>query len=188
MTTYEGGVRVPSLLRWPGAVPGGQVLNGIQSHQDMFTSLAVAAGIEDPKQWVLEEKNQYLDGVDNTAYWKGEADQSVRDFIIHYYEANMTAVRMGAWKWHFLTKEDYYAPLEPRTAPLVFNIRMDPYESYGNTDSYGHLVQKVSWQIGPMNELIGAHLASLAEFPPVQASKSFDMSTLVTDFLSKGVE
>ena len=61
MTTYEGGVRVPSMIRWPGKLPEDKILNGIQGHQDMFTSLAVAAGIDDPAERVMEEKNQYID-------------------------------------------------------------------------------------------------------------------------------
>lgn len=47
MSTYEGGVRVPSMLRWPAVIKPGQVLDGIQAHQDMFTTLAAAAGVQD---------------------------------------------------------------------------------------------------------------------------------------------
>ncbi len=187
MTTYEGGVRVPSVLRWPGAVEPGTVLNGIQGHQDMFTSIAIAAGIDDPVNWVKEEKDgQIIDGVDNTGYWKGEDDQSARDHIIYYFESQITAIRMGPWKWHFALKEDYYDNMTPRNFPKVFNLRMDPYESYDSTDSYGHLAQKVSWQMAPMNEIIGNHLQSMRDVPPVQGGKSFDMSSLVEDFLAKG--
>jgi arylsulfatase A-like enzyme len=130
MTTYEGGVRVPSIIRWPAELEARQELNGIQSHMDMFTSLAVAAGIEDPAKVVLETKNQPLDGVNNLPYWKGETDESARSTIFYYFESYLTAIRMGPWKMHFSTKEDYYDTLERRTMPLVFNIRMDPYESY----------------------------------------------------------
>ena len=64
MTTYEGGVRVISMLRWPEAIKPGQVLNGIQAHQDMFTSLAAAAGETDVVERMKAEKKQYIDGVD----------------------------------------------------------------------------------------------------------------------------
>ncbi|GAA5494457.1 N-acetylgalactosamine-6-O-sulfatase [Rubritalea halochordaticola] len=185
MTTYEGGVRVLSMLRWPGVIKPGQKLNGIQGHQDMFTSLAAAAGVEDVAKQVMEEKKQYIDGVNNLPYWKGEIDHSNRDHIFHYYESKLTAVRMGPWKFHFSTKEDYYANVVPRTVPLVFNIRMDPFESYSDKESYGHLMQKVSWLIQPMGELMAAHLKSLKDYPPVQGGKSFDMSNVVDEFIKK---
>lgn len=185
MTTYEGGVRVLSMLRWPGVIKPGQVLNGIQAHQDMFTSLAVAAGVSDVNERLMSEKKQFMDGVNNVPYWKGESDKSVRDHIFHYYEAKLTAVRMGPWKFHFSTKEDYYANVEPRTVPLVFNIRMDPFESYDNKDSYGHLMQKMSWLMSPMSELMNAHLKTLADYPPVQGGKSFDMSNVVKEFIER---
>ena len=120
MTTYEGGVRVLSMLRWPGVLEAGKVLNGIQAHQDMFTSFAAAAGVADVHARVLREKSQYVDGVDNVAYWKSETDRSARDHIFYYYESKLTAVRMGPWKFHFSLKEDYYANVVPRTVPPRF--------------------------------------------------------------------
>ncbi|MBN3521181.1 arylsulfatase [Algoriphagus lutimaris] len=185
MTTYEGGVRVISMLRWPGVIKPGQKLNGIQSHMDMFTTLAAAAGIDNIADKVMSEKKQVIDGVNNLAYWKGETDNSARNSIFYYYESKLTAVRMGPWKFHFSTKEDYYANVIPRTVPLVFNIRMDPFESYDNKDSYGHLMQKVSWLLQPMGVLMQEHLQSLAEYPPVQGGKSFDMSNVVEEFIKK---
>lgn len=188
MTTYEGGVRVPSMIRWPGQLPAGAVLNGIQAHQDMFTSLAAAAGVDDVAARVEAEMDQYIDGLNNLPYWKGETDSSARDHIFHYYESQLTAMRMGPWKFHFSTKEDYYANVVPRTVPLVFNIRMDPFESYDSSDAYGHLMQKVSWLIQPMSVLMQQHLMTLAEYPPVQGGTSFDMSNVVEEFLSKGMQ
>jgi arylsulfatase len=72
-----------------------------------------------------------------------------------------------------------------RTVPLVFNLRMDPFESYDNKDSYGHLMQKVSWLIQPTGVLMNEHLKTLAEYPPVQGGKSFDMSNVVEQFVNK---
>ena len=185
MTTYEGGVRVISMIRWPGVLPEGATLNGIQAHQDMFTSLAAAAGIEDVNARVMREKQQYIDGVNNLPWWEGQEEASRRNHIFHYYESKLTAVRMGPWKFHFSTKEDYYANVIPRTVPLVFNIRMDPFESYDSPDSFGHLLQKVSWLIQPMGVLMQQHLQTLAEYPPVQGGASFDMSNVVQEFIEK---
>ena len=186
MTTYEGGVRVPCMARWPGKIPAGSTLNGIQGHQDLFTTISEAAGVDDVHELMLEEKKQFIDGVDNLDYWRGNQDYSNRNHIFYYYESKLMAVRMGPWKFHFSTKEDYYATIVPRTTLLVFNIRMDPYKGYDNKDSYGHLMQKVSWLIKPMGRLMAAHLQTLAEYPPVQGGKSFDMSNVVEEFVNKG--
>ncbi len=61
-----------------------------------------------------------------------------------------------------------------------------PFESYYSKDSYGHLMQKVSWLIAPMGQLMAQHLQTLKDFPPVQGGKSFDMSNVVADFIQKG--
>ncbi|WP_432719663.1 arylsulfatase [Jeongeupia wiesaeckerbachi] len=185
MTTYEGGVRVISMLKWPGAVKPGQVKNGIQAHQDMFTSLAAAAGVSDVAEKMKREKKQYIDGINNVDYWTGKSAESARTNLLYYYESKLTAIRMGPWKAHLSTKEDYYANLVPRTVPLLFNLRMDPFESYDSKDSYGHLLQKNSWLLQPISQLIGGHLRTLAEYPPVQGGKTFDMSNVVGDFLNR---
>ena len=86
--------------------------------------------------------DQHIDGVNNLPYWLGEADQSARRHIFHYYESRLAAVRMGPWKFHFSTKEDCYANLIPRTAPLVFNLRRDPCESYDSSERTGTWCRK----------------------------------------------
>jgi arylsulfatase A-like enzyme len=58
MTTYEGGVRVPCIAKWPGKIPAGTKLNGIQGHQDLFTTLAAAAGVADVAERIMREKNK----------------------------------------------------------------------------------------------------------------------------------
>ncbi len=65
---------------------------------------------------------------------------------------------------------------------------MDPFESYDSTDSYGHLMQKVSWLLQPMGTLMNEHLKTLAEYPPVQGGASFDMSNVVEEFINKAVQ
>ena len=86
----------------------------------MFTTLAAAAGIADVNAEVMDEKKQYIDGVNNLAYWKGEqARIPTATRSSTYYESILTAVRMGPWKLHFSTREDYYANLQPRVAAVV---------------------------------------------------------------------
>lgn len=188
MTTYEGGIRVISMVRWPATIKPGQILTGIQAHQDMFTTLAAAGGVPDAAAKLKTEKKQYIDGLNNLDYWTGKTDKSARTSIFHYNESRIASMRMGPWKWHFSTAENYYDTLQGRSKPKLFNIRLDPFESYDSTDAYGHLLQKVSWLVAPMGELMKEHLATLAQYPPVQGGKSFDMSNVVEQFLRSGQE
>jgi arylsulfatase A-like enzyme len=179
MSCFEGGVRVVSMVRWPGRIKPGTVANGIQTHMDMFTSFAAIAGVKDVAADMMTQKKQYIDGLNNLDYWTGKTNESKRHDFFYYYESKLMAIRMDQWKIHFNTKEDYYANVVPRTAPLVFNLRMDPNETYDNKDAYGHLLQKVSWIFAPMGEKIGLHIKTLMEYPPVQGAKSFDMSNIM---------
>src|SRR6202008_5203075 len=94
MTTYEGGVRVISMLRWPGVVKPGQIKNGIQAHPDMFTSFAAVAGVPAVVEQMKKEKKQFIDGVNNVDYWTGKALESARNDFFYYYESKLTAVRV----------------------------------------------------------------------------------------------
>ena len=185
MTTYEGGVRVPAMVSWPGHIPAGQVLNGIQAHMDLFTTLAAAAGVPDVAAKVRQERSQYIDGVNNLDYWTGKSAESARTDFIYYYESQLTAIRYRQWKAHFATKQDYYAPMVEQTFPILFNLRSDPYESWDDTGERSDMLQRKTWLNGPMQAILRAHVGSLMQYPPVQKAKTLDFSRLL-DSLQKG--
>jgi arylsulfatase A-like enzyme len=62
MSTYEGGMRVVSMVRWPGHIKPGTVMNGVQMHMDMFTTFAAIAGVKDVAADMMAQKKQYIDG------------------------------------------------------------------------------------------------------------------------------
>jgi arylsulfatase A-like enzyme len=179
MTTYEGGVRVPMMVRWPGRVPAGQVLSGIQAHMDLFTTLAAAAGVPDVVEKMRAERKQYIDGVNNLDYWTGKSKESARDNFIYYYESQLTAIRWRQWKIHFVTKENYYAPLVTQSIPLFFNLRADPYESWDETAERSEALQRKSWLEGPLLMIAGQHVKSLIEYPPVQKATSLEPAKVI---------
>lgn len=185
MTTYEGGVRIPMLLQWPGKIKPGQTLNGIQQHQDLFTTLATIGGEADVNQKLLDEKSQYIDGINNVDYWTNKSEESARDSVFYYFENQLSAVRMGPWKFHFSTAENYYSSLIHHAKPKMYNLRADPFESYDSIDSNGHLVQKMSWLLAPASEMIAAHVKSLVDYPPTQGSTTFDMSKIIEKAMSR---
>jgi arylsulfatase len=156
MTTYEGGVRVIFLLRWPGVIKPGQILDGIQAHQDMFTSFAADAGVTNVAEQIAKEKKQYIDGVNDLDWWTGKSADSARHHFLYDYESDITAVRMGPWKIHMATREDDYDTVTKRV--LFFNLRSDRFESYDTKDSAGHMMQRMSWLFEPHGSVPGGPL------------------------------
>ena len=187
MTTYEGGVRVPTLVRWPGHIPAGRVLSGIQTHMDLFTTLAAAAGVPDVAATIRQERKQYIDGVNNLDYWTGKATESARQDFIYYYESELMAVRWRQWKAHFATKEDYYAPIVKQSFPVMFNLRADPYESFDSTADRSAMVQSKQWLEGPITQVLGQHVQSLMQYPPVQKAATLDFSKMIEQ-MQKGAQ
>ncbi len=179
MTTYEGGMRVPAMVRWPGHIPPGRVLTGIQAHMDLFTTLAAAAGVPDVKELILRDRKQVIDGVNNLDYWTGKTNQSLRESFIYYYESDVTAVRWRQWKVHFATKENYYAPLVKQAFPVFFNLRSDPFESYDEVGDRAQMFQSKQWLEGPLQAVLVQHAISLAQYPPVQKGLTIDVNRML---------
>ena len=184
MTTYEGGVRVPMMVRWPGKVPANTVLSGIQTHMDIYTTLAAAAGEPDVASKVLKEHGQPIDGINNLGYWTGATDESARDHYFYYYESSIKAIRYKQWKLHFETSENYYAPYEKQKFPIFYNLRMDPFESFDGTTDRSDIVQAKQWLNEPVQHLLGQHIQSLVEHPPLQKAASFDFSALMEQLMT----
>ncbi len=171
-TTWEGGVRVPLLVRWPARIPKGSVSNGIQTHEDLFSTLAAAAGVDDVRRKLRNEANVCIDGVNNLSHWTAGAP-SARDTVIYYEGAEMTAVRIGAWKSHLQTREGFFDHFRP--SALVFNLRMDPFERHGGQKS-NDLAMKmgVAWG-GQMADAVTEHRTYLAACPIRQKGGTLNM-------------
>lgn len=188
MTTWEGGVRVPMMVRWPGHIPAGSVLNGIQSHEDVFTTLATAAGVPDVRERAARGdafgtetvKRNYIDGVDNLEYWTGQADHSTRNSLFYYSESRLQALRINQWKVHFFTRDGYYGTTSKLEIPWLFNIRQDPFEYYDQTPGpRATLTQQKQFVFHYGTDLVLAHLKTLQDFPPPQAGTSLSLADIL---------
>ena len=172
-TTWEGGVRVPMLVRWPAKIAAGKKSNGIQDHCDIFTTLAVAAGISDVHNKLKTSHKVYIDGVDNLKHWTSDAP-SARTFEIYYNEKDLTAVRIGNWKSHMETREGFFDYNRP--SALLINLRMDPFEKHTDWKSREVAMRLgIAWG-GQVQDLVGAHFKTLAEFPPRQKGGSLTVN------------
>lgn len=164
-TTWEGGVRVPMLIRWPAKIPAGKVSNGIQEHQDLFTTLAAASGAPDIVNQLDKSHKVHIDGVNNLDHWIGDAP-SARNIVYYYNESEMTAIRIGHWKSHFKERAGFFDYNRP--SALLFNLRMDPFEKQDGQKS-GDIAMRlgIAWG-GQVQDAIKAHMETLQKYPPRQ--------------------
>jgi len=180
MTTWEGGVRVPFLVRWPARIPAGLKRNGVSSHEDVFPTLAAALGVGDLREQLKRSDKVYIDGENNLAYWTGASDESARNYFFYYYEDQLTAIRVGPWKMHFATKPGgrYYEDLVTHTMPKLFNLRKDPYEHYDGVTGF-HQIMRKSWVMQPAIARLTEHVQTFVEFPPRQEAASLNINEAI---------
>jgi arylsulfatase A-like enzyme len=148
-STWEGGMREPTLAWWPSQIKPGSVSRDVASTMDIFATLHALAGIELPNDRVL-------DSHDLTPVLRGTGP-SDREVLFYYRAYQLMAVRKGPWKMHLMT-QDAYGPgarePQPHDPPLLFNLEHDPGERYNVADKNGEVVTVLQAEIA-------AHQASL---------------------------
>ncbi|MFN9784506.1 MAG: arylsulfatase [Sphingobacteriales bacterium] len=168
-TTWEGGVRVPLLIRWPAKISAGKVSNGIQDHTDLFSTLAAACGVDNIAEKLKVSHQVYIDGMNNLEHWTSSSP-SKRNFEIYYNESELTAVRIGNWKSHIKTREGFFDSNEPDA--LLVNLRQDPFERQTGWKSREMAMKLgIAWG-GQLQDLLGEHMKTLQLFPPRQKGGS----------------
>jgi arylsulfatase A-like enzyme len=198
-TTWEGGVRVPCLVKWPGHIKPGTELNGIQSHEDLYVTLAAAAGMPNLKQELLTGKKMgdmtnkvHLDGYNQLDYWTGKTDKSARREYFYYDETDLMAIRVDGWKMHIGVKpeglwwnEKYYP-----NVPYLFNLLMDPMEKMDpESHEWGYIGRKFfaerMWAPNAGSPFIAAHLKSLVDYPPRQKADTLSLKKALEGVMDK---
>jgi arylsulfatase len=173
-TTWEGGFRVPALVRWPGTVEPGTVINDIFSMEDWMPTLLAAAGESDVKEKLLEghrangkKFNVHLDGYDQTALLSGKGEGARRE--IFYFDAggNLNALRYDDWKLSFAIQEGAIntAYRKVPSWPLIVNLRMDPFEVSPDSAMYIRWMADQMWTFVPAQEIVGRFLATFKDYP-----------------------
>jgi len=187
-TTWEGGMRVPCLIKWPGKIPPGSVSNGIQNHEDLFVTLAAAAGLPDITDKLLKgcklgDKTckVHLDGYNQMGHWTDNA-KSTRREIFYYDETDLMALRVDNWKMHIGVKRkgSWWNEKSYPSVPYIFNLRMDPMEKMDpESEEWGYIGRKFFasklWAPTGAGPFIGAHLQSLKDFPPSQGADTLSL-------------
>src|SRR5204862_4010190 len=132
---YDGGFRVPAIIRWPGHVPAGTVENGIISGLDWFPTFVAAAGNPNIKEELLKGKKigdrtykNHLDSYNQMDMITGKGP-SKRNEIFYFGESALGAVRIGDFKYRFLEQPKGWLGAKVHLdVPTLINLRRDPFE------------------------------------------------------------
>ena len=141
-TNWEGGWRVPAMVRWPGKIKPGTWSNGIMHHMDWMPTLLAASGDSNIKEQLLNGVNAngrdykvHLDGYNMLPYLTGEVEKDPRHEIFYFSDdGDLTALRYDAWKLIFMEQKAtgtfrvWMEPFVPLRVPLIENLRRDPYD------------------------------------------------------------
>jgi arylsulfatase len=177
-TTWEGGFRVPQMVRWPGKIPAGTVVNDIFSHEDWLPTLLAAVGEPDVKEKLLKGhraagKNfkAHIDGYNQLDMLMGKGPGQRKE--IFYFDAggHLNAVRYKDWKAHFTIMEGAINEAYRKTPswPLIINLRMDPYEVSPDASMYVRdFYAETMFMFVPAQALVGQFLETFKEFPPTR--------------------
>jgi len=192
-TQWEGGFRVPTMIRWPGVIKPGTVINAFFAHEDMMPTLLAATGDSSVKEDLLKGRKfgdmtykVHLDGYNLLPYFKGEVKQSPRrEFIYWTDDGSVAALRYDDWKISFLRQNSvgikvWETPFEPLRWPMVTNLRMDPFER-ASDESTGHPTWAAArmFALAPAGAFVGQWLQSFREFPPRQKPGSFSLDRVM---------
>jgi arylsulfatase A-like enzyme len=198
-TTWEGGVRVPMLVKWPGKIKPHSVSNGIQNHEDIYASLAAAAGLPNLGKDLLggaklggTKYKVHLDGYNNLAHWTGQSAKSARREIFYYDETDLMAVRVDGWKIHIGVKHHgtWFDEKSYPSVPYVMNLLMDPMEKMTpDSEEWGYAARKFAgqklWAPTAAGPFIAAHLKSMQDYPPSQAADTLSMKKAIESVMRK---
>ncbi|WP_370169433.1 arylsulfatase [Bradyrhizobium elkanii] len=202
LSTWEGGMRAPMVIRWPGVIKPGTVKNEMFSALDWLPTLVEIAG--GPKGDALKQQVEAgypnmvkttLDGVNQIDYLSGKSDKSARDHFLYYSGKEPSAVRYKNWKMYFAMVSDspagFIAGVQPYSWTQVVNIKRDPFETSVGTQlktlfgmagaiASPSTAYVYDWNMLPIGQQLWLrHLETFIKFPPLQDPASYNLEQVM---------
>jgi arylsulfatase len=192
-TNWEGGFRVPAMVRWPGKIQADVVSNEIMSAQDWLPTLMAAAGEPDIKKklkkghQVGQKKfNVHLDGYNFLPHLTGQDKQGPRkEFFYFNDDGELVGLRYAQWKLVFMEQRKHFfdvwaEPFVSLRIPKIFNLRSDPFERADiDSNNYRTWWIRHAFLLVPAQDFVGNFLATFKEFPPRQKPAKFNMDDVM---------
>jgi arylsulfatase len=153
-TGFEGALRVPFAIRWPGRIPAGTASDEIVHEMDLFPTFAKLAGGKVPQ-------DRAFDGVEMTDFFLGKAQESGREGFIVYMGNEIFGVKWRNWKVTMKEQESVFGATISYGTPRVYNLLTDPQERE-------NVLFPNTWVPKAALGQLGEHVASLRAYPPIK--------------------
>jgi arylsulfatase A-like enzyme len=192
-TNWEGGWRVPCVMRWPAKFKAGTILNDIVGHQDMLPTLLAAAGDPNVSQKLLngykvgdKTYTVHIDGYNVLPYLTGEMKESPRkNFFYVSDDGDILGIRLGDWKIILMEQRAkqlacWEEPFVKLRSPKFAHLRRDPCErAEENSNTYFDWCLSKVPQLYKMQEVVAEQIADFVKYPPRQKPASFNLDTVM---------
>jgi arylsulfatase A-like enzyme len=166
-STWEGGVRVPAVLSWPGMIEADRSADGLVHFSDLFPTMLTLAGVED-----AVPSDRFIDGVDQTSFLLAPGGSSNRKYQYYWLLRTFSALRCGEYKMMIASISDDssdvvnpggFTGVEQRYPyGRLYNLYLDPKETHS------YLIRKLAY-IDAFTSGIGNHLRTYGKYPPKNA-------------------
>jgi arylsulfatase A-like enzyme len=196
---WEGGYRVPGVIRWPGVVKPGTEINEIVSHEDWVPTLVAAAGEPNLVEKLLTGYDAagktfkvHLDGYDQRDLLAGAGPSKRKEYFYWTDDGNLACLRYERWKIVFMEQRAHglnvwQDPLVTLRFPKLFDIRADPFEAADrDAGDYDRWRVERAFVLVPAQAFVGRHLATYKEFPPRQKPGSFSLNEVLAKLQEAG--
>ena len=196
-TNWEGGYRVPAMVRWPGLVKPGTEINDIFSSEDWMQTLLGAVGEPDLQAKLMKGATfgvktfkVHLDGYDQRELLKNGTGGARKEFFYWTDDGGLAGLRYDKWKLAFMEQRSHgfdvwQDPMVTLRVPKLFDLRADPFERADHEGmGYGRWRIDRVFLLVPAQAFVGNFLKTLAEFPPRQRPGSFNLDAAMNKLMS----
>lgn len=153
-TSYEGSLRVPFAIRWPGTIAAGKASNEIVHEMDLFPTLAKIAGGMVPD-------DRIIDGIEMTDFFTGKEKKSGRESVIVYMGNDIYGIKWRNWKLHLKEMDTVFGAVKEYGMPKVYNLYRDMSEQE-------NVFFADTWVSKAAMPKLAEHVASLKQEPPIK--------------------
>ena len=198
-TNWEGGYRVPCMMRWPGVIKPGTEINHITSHEDFVPTLVAAAGEPNVTEKLLmgyqsggKTFKVHLDGYNQREVLAGTGPGKRQEFFYWTDDGNIAGLRYDRWKLVFMEQRAeglsvWENPLVTLRFPKLFDLRADPFErAQADAGEYSKWRVERAFMLVPAQAYVAAHLKTYQEYPPRQKPGSFALNEVLAKLQEGG--